>query len=125
MSRTAADHTPASGALALSLRLRKDERNLLGPGKIALLGAIESAGSISGAARTLGMSYRRAWLLVEALNAGFKSPLVAASHGGRQGGGAALTENGARVLALFRALERKAAKASLRERRELARLLSD
>ena len=71
----------------------------IGPGKMDLLAAIRAAGSISGAARHLGMSYRRAWLLVETMNQCFHQPLVGTVTGGRSGGGAKLTLDGERVLA--------------------------
>ncbi|MGH7079658.1 MAG: winged helix-turn-helix domain-containing protein [Acetobacteraceae bacterium] len=76
-----------------------------GPGKADLLAAIEEAGSIAAAGRRLGMSYKRAWSLVEALNAMFRRPLVDASKGGAHGGGAMLTPLGVRILAAYRALE--------------------
>jgi len=83
----------------------------LGPGKADLLEAIAATGSISAAGRKLKMSYRRAWLLVEELNGSFQSALVAADKGGAHGGGARLTELGARVLKHFRSMERKTHKA--------------
>ena len=83
----------------------------LGPGKADLLEAIAETGSISAASRRMKMSYRRAWLLVEELNGSFQTALVAADKGGAHGGGARLTELGARVLRHFRAMERKTHKA--------------
>lgn len=83
----------------------------LGPGKADLLEAISATGSISAAGRKLKMSYRRAWLLVEELNGSFQGALVAADKGGAHGGGARLTELGARVLHHFRNMERKTQKA--------------
>jgi molybdate transport system regulatory protein len=83
----------------------------LGPGKADLLEAIAETGSISAAGRRMKMSYRRAWLLVEELNGSFQTALVAADKGGAHGGGARLTELGARVLRHFRAMERKTQKA--------------
>ncbi len=115
--------TKAGDGLDLSIRLRQGARNVLGPGKLALLAAIAETGSISGAGRTLGMSYRRAWLLVEAMNQSFTVPLVAASHGGAHGGGAALTEEGRTVLERFRAIERKARAATRAEQRAIAKLM--
>ncbi|MGH6892600.1 MAG: winged helix-turn-helix domain-containing protein [Dongiaceae bacterium] len=82
-----------------------------GPGKADLLEAIAATGSISAAGRQLKMSYRRAWLLVEELNGSFQSALVAADQGGAHGGGARLTELGARVLRHFRNMERKTQRA--------------
>ena len=83
----------------------------LGPGKADLLEAIGRTGSIAAAGRAMGMSYRRAWLLVDTMNRCFRAPLVDASKGGPQGGGAPLTPLGADVLAAYRALERDAAAA--------------
>ncbi len=70
-----------------------------GPGKMALLQQIKATGSIAAAGRTLGMSYKRAWYLVEAMNGHFQQPLVVSSKGGRSGGGALLTPLGQSVLA--------------------------
>jgi molybdate transport system regulatory protein len=78
----------------------------VGPGKIALLEAIRSTGSLSQAARELGMSYRRAWLLMSSLNETFKTPVVKASTGGRGGGGATLTKFGEQLIESYRALAR-------------------
>lgn len=79
----------------------------VGPGKVALLEGIARTGSLSAAARELGMSYRRGWMLVNELNLGFESRLVELSVGGRTGGGARLTPLGERMLRRYRALERK------------------
>jgi len=87
------------------LRLDFDGDRRLGPGKVALLEAIEATGSISGAAKALGMSYRRAWMLLEATNALFTTPVADTAHGGRQGGGAALTTFGREVVMRYRSLE--------------------
>lgn len=83
----------------------------IGPGKADLLDAIARTGSISAGARTLGMSYRRAWLLVDTMNRCFREPVVAAAKGGSHGGGARITPFGADVLACYRALESQAAAA--------------
>lgn len=91
----------------------------IGPGRADLLEAIGRGGSISAAARALGMSYRRAWLLVDAVNRCFRRPLVERATGGRGGGGAQLTAHGVEVLRLYRTIERKAARSV---RAELARL---
>ena len=85
----------------LTVRLDFDEDRRLGPGKVALLEAIEATGSITGAARAMGMSYRRAWTLLEATNALFTSPVAETAHGGRQGGGASLTSFGREVVTEF------------------------
>lgn len=76
----------------------------LGPGKGELLDGIRDTGSISAAGRRMGMSYKRAWQLVETLNGYFKSPLVTAATGGKSGGGARLTALGEKVLAAYQAM---------------------
>ncbi|HUA76174.1 MAG TPA: LysR family transcriptional regulator [Acetobacteraceae bacterium] len=82
-----------------------------GPGKADLLEAIAETGSIAAAGRRLGMSYKRAWGLVEALNAMFRAPLVDAAKGGAGGGGAALTRLGEEILAAYRALVAESSRA--------------
>jgi molybdate transport system regulatory protein len=94
----------------------------MGPGKADLLEAIRDTGSISAAGRRLGMSYRRAWMLVDTMNRCFREPLVATGTGGPRGGGAVLTPFGLEALARFRALER-AARAALVA--DFAALLAD
>ena len=91
----------------LTIRLDFDEGRRLGAGKIALLEAIDRTGSISAAGRAHAMSYRRAWLLVDELNQLFAAPLVSARHGGAKGGGARLTDEGCRIVALYRGAEAK------------------
>ena len=73
----------------------------IGPGKAALLGAIGETGSIDGAGRRMGMSYRSAWVLVKTMNACFRGPLIEAAKGGMGGGGARLTAMGREVLAIL------------------------
>jgi molybdate transport system regulatory protein len=92
----------------LRLRLRSGEDIALGPGKVDLLEAIAATGSISAAARQLGMSYRRAWLLVETMNRSFPSPLVRAKTGGNSGGGAEVTKLGRDAAKIYRDLQRSA-----------------
>lgn len=91
----------------LKLRISYGEGLILGPGKIDLLEAIERTGSISAAGREMGMSYRRAWLLVDELNRMFERPFVVASTGGASGGGAALTDFGRDVAAAYRRAEER------------------
>ncbi|MEP7061904.1 MAG: ModE family transcriptional regulator [Betaproteobacteria bacterium] len=83
----------------------------IGPGKVALLEAIASTGSISAAARTLGMSYRRAWMLVDETNRCLAAPAVSTAAGGPRGGGTRLSAVGAEFVRRYRALERRAAAA--------------
>ena len=79
----------------------------IGPGKVALLEAIAESGSISAAARKLGMSYRRAWILVDETNRCLVEPAVQAIAGGKRGGGSALTATGIEFVRRYRALERR------------------
>lgn len=74
----------------------------IGPGKIGLLEGIERTGSLSAAARALGMSYRRAWLLLHSTNEGFSEPVVELSVGGKDGGGTRLTDFGRQLVADYR-----------------------
>ena len=83
----------------------------MGPGKAALISQIEVSGSISAAARDMGMSYRRAWQLVEAINASFTEPVVVTATGGKRGGGASVTAFGRELVAHFHAMEDKASAA--------------
>lgn len=99
---------PLQPPLRLTLRLDVGGRATLGPGKVRLLELIGETGSISAAGRAMGMSYRRAWALVESLNAAFTGPLVAARPGGAGGGGADLLPLGAEIVQLYRGLERQA-----------------
>ncbi|SUZ33468.1 Molybdenum-pterin-binding protein MopA [Roseibaca ekhonensis] len=78
---------------------------MLGPGKADLLERIGQTGSIAAAGRSMSMSYKRAWMLVETMNAAFREPLIESSRGGAKGGGARLTEAGAEVLSNYRKLE--------------------
>ncbi len=87
---------------------------VLGPGKVDLLESIGRTGSISAAGRELGMSYRRAWLLVDALNHMFPDTLVSAAPGGSRGGGAKLTDYGRGVAAAYRRVEARA-RSAMRE----------
>ncbi len=95
----------------------------LGPGKVDLLEAIRQTGSISAAARALGLSYRRAWNLVDTMNHCFQQPLVARAKGGKGGGGAQLTEAGQQTLNTYRTMEAKALKAIDPEWRSLQKSL--
>jgi molybdate transport system regulatory protein len=111
----------ADAGLFIRLDLTSGDR--IGPGKIALLEAIGATGSISAAARRLGMSYRRAWLLVEEINDALREPAVTAASGGRKGGGAVLTAVGAQVVARYRTIEGLARSSARREFRALSKLV--
>jgi len=105
------------------LRIVKGEDIAVGPGKIDLLEQIRDTGSITAAARALGMSYRRAWLLVDTMNRCFRRPVVEAAAGGERGGGTHLTALGEAVLRHYRAAEREAARSAAPAVRALTRLL--
>ena len=91
------------------LRILLGRSIAIGPGKADLLRLIESTGSISAAAREMGMSYRRAWTLVETMNTAFREPVVTAATGGKGGGGASVTDFGREALRRYRVMEEKAA----------------
>lgn len=93
-----------SDRVTLRLRLLFGDRLVFGPGKGELLARIAETGSIAAAGRAMGMSYKRAWALVEEMNAAFRAPLVASARGGAGGGGASLTDEGREVLAAYQAL---------------------
>lgn len=95
----------------LRLRIVFDDA-MLGPGKAELLERIGKTGSIAAAGRDMGMSYKRAWMLVEEMNRAFREPLVISTRGGPGGGGAQLTESGARVLELYHDIVAKAQNAA-------------
>ena len=110
---------PATAAPVPRLRIVLASGVAIGPGKVDLLEAIDAAGSIAAAGRRLSMSYKRAWTLVEELNAAFAGPVVERSAGGRAGGGAALTALGREVVLRYRRVEAAAARSA---RKEFARL---
>jgi molybdate transport system regulatory protein len=122
MSRSA-DRPPAPPGLRI--RLVFEDGAMIGPGKADLLELIRETGSIAAAGRRLGMSYKRAWLLVETLNATFAAPLIESRRGGPGFGGAALTEAGERALAHYRRLQAKASRAAAAEVAALRRMRAD
>jgi len=104
----------------LTLRVLGGSAAAMGPGKAELIEHIGRTGSISAAARGMGMSYRRAWQLVESLNRTFREPVVTTAIGGRRGGGARVTPYGARLAVRFRAMEHRAAVAIAADLRRFA-----
>jgi molybdate transport system regulatory protein len=108
----------------LTIRIDFDNGAQLGPGKVRLLELVGETGSIRKAAAGMKMSYRRAWLLLKALDETFGEPLVTTATGGKAGGGARLTPLGREVAKQYRALETAAAKAGARPVRALARRLA-
>lgn len=92
----------------IRLRIDFDGEHYIGHGRIELLELIGRHGSIAKAAQAMGMSYKRAWYLIDGFNAMFREPLIERQHGGKGGGSATLTEFGARVVSEYRAMEAKA-----------------
>ncbi len=95
----------AAPRLKVKAQLLLGEEIALGPGKAELLEWLQRTGSISAAAKGMGLSYRRAWLMVDTMNRSFKAPLVETAHGGANGGGARLTDAGHAAITAFRALQ--------------------
>jgi molybdate transport system regulatory protein len=113
----------AAPTLRPRLRITCGDDIALGPGKAELLQHLKETGSIAEAARRLGMSYMRAWTLLKTMERCFKQPLVRAGRGGRQGGGAALTETGLKALALYQQMEEECLRATRPAWLEMRRLL--
>ena len=124
-ARPAAD---ASAVIAPRMRLRLrvtcGEEIAVGPGKIDLLEAIRVQGSITMAAKSLGMSYRRAWLLVDEMNRLLRKPVTTSATGGAHGGGCVLTPDGEELVRLYRGIERRAAESCADEIRQLMRMVA-
>jgi molybdate transport system regulatory protein len=103
----------------LTLRVDFGSGRAIGPGKVRLLEAIEKTGSISQAGRALGMSYRRAWLLVDDMNNCFRDAVISAQPGGAHGGGATLTPFGHKLVERYRAIETEALDATRKHLHDL------
>jgi molybdate transport system regulatory protein len=114
---------PPHPLMEARFRLTDGRRFAFGPGQAALLDHLKQAGSIADAAKGMGMSYMRAWMLVKNMNRGFINPLVETVRGGRARGGAKLTATGGRVLQLYREIEAQSLQATRANQRKLARLL--
>jgi molybdate transport system regulatory protein len=113
-----------SSRVQFRLRIYRGEEIAIGPGKIELLEAIAEAGSISAAARQIGMSYRRAWVLIDELNRSLQSPAVVTAAGGAHGGGARITPVGEEVVKRYRAVENVARLAAAADITALSRLIA-
>ena len=105
--------------LRLRLHVHLGDEHSLGPGKVQLLETVRELGSITAAARSMGMAYRHAWDLIDDLERCFRRPVVETASGGRAGGGARLTPFGAEVIRRFRAMERAANAGMAKELRAL------
>ncbi|MDT9001068.1 LysR family transcriptional regulator [Paucibacter sp. APW11] len=115
---------PAPASFKFRIRVTAGEVIAIGPGKIALLEALAETRSITAAAKAQGMSYRRAWLLIDELNQALREPAVRSASGGAQGGGSELTEFGQQLIALYRAIEAQAQAACKTEIRQLLKMLA-
>ena len=111
-------------ALKLRMRVSVGELIAVGPGKNALLEALVQTQSITQAAKALGMSYRRAWMLVDELNRALEEPAVATAVGGTHGGGSVVTETGLQLIALYRGIESQAQKAAQADIKRLLALIA-
>ncbi|MDQ6639587.1 MAG: LysR family transcriptional regulator [Pseudomonadota bacterium] len=119
---TARKKPPADRPVArFRLRVTAGDAIFVGPGKISLLEAIREARSITAAAKSMGMSYRRAWILVDELNTSLASAAVASAIGGEHGGGSTLTALGHELVDVYRRIEATASRACAND---LARLLA-
>ncbi|HUH86570.1 MAG TPA: LysR family transcriptional regulator [Pusillimonas sp.] len=116
--------TKAQLDIQFRMRIYRDGAIAIGPGRIALLEAIDQTGSISAAARHLNMSYRRAWLLVNETNNSLKQPAVASSEGGASGGGSRLTEAGREIVQRYRKIEALAKHSAQEDLNALAALIA-
>jgi molybdate transport system regulatory protein len=108
----------------LRIRILLGDAVSLGPGKIELIDAIEKTGSISSAAKSMNMSYRRAWNLVDSINHDFTDQIVVTSSGGKGGGGAVVTDMGLKIIERYRQIETKALKGVMQDLEEFGHYLS-
>ncbi len=121
MSKTTRD--PTVPTVRLRTRITVGDHVAIGPGKVELLEAVAREGSISAAARSIGMSYRRAWLLLDELNRALREPATETAQGGERGGGARLTRCGEEVVRRYRHAEADAMRAGAPQMRRLLALL--
>lgn len=119
---TAAAESPQP-VVKFRMRVSVGDVIAVGPGKIALLEAIAQTRSITAAARSLEMSYRRAWMLVDQLNTTLKEPAVRSAIGGEHGGGSELTQVGIELISLYRRIEAQATVACVADLERLLELL--
>jgi molybdate transport system regulatory protein len=113
---------PKTFAFKVRIRIYAGDR-MLGPGKMELLAHIDATGTLAAAAKTMRMSYMRAWTLVQNLNSDPDRPMVEMYRGGLGGGGAKVSRFGKRILALYQSMERESTKAATPYRQKLAKLL--
>jgi molybdate transport system regulatory protein len=109
----------------LTIRIDLARDAAFGPGKARLLEMIDATGSIRGAAAATGMSYRRAWLLLQEIEAAIGGTAIETRTGGSKGGGASLTKRGRAILDCYRAIEKRAGAAASSELRALSRIVDE
>lgn len=112
-------------AVGLHLRITLGSDIAIGPGKAELLEGIRETGSIAAAGRRMKMSYKRAWTLIDSMNACFREPVVETSRGGHAHGGATLTATGEAVLASYQRMCRLAGEAIAGEMQALQGMATD
>ena len=122
-----ASKTKSKKPVSIQPRIRARRRSdiAIGPGKAELLALVGETGSIGEAARRMGLSYMRAWLLIQTMNQCFKQPLILTVRGGQRGGGAELTETGRKALALYQEMEEASLRAVECSWKQLRQLLRD
>jgi molybdate transport system regulatory protein len=121
-TRSAANRVPV---FRFRLRITAGKRIAIGPGKVALVEAIRATGSLTAAAKSLEMSYRRAWLLLDELNKSLEMPAVESAQGGEHGGGSRLTPVGEQLVEIYRRIEDNAAASNARDIKRLLAMLAD
>jgi molybdate transport system regulatory protein len=115
---------PAAPVARFRLRVTAGDVIFVGPGKVALLEAIRETRSITAAAKSMGMSYRRAWVLVDELNRSLAGAAVESAIGGEHGGGSALTKLGEELVTLYRRIETSAERAAAKDIQRLLGLIA-
>jgi len=113
---------PTPDTAKVTIHLQLPNGGSFTPEDLSLIDAIRIQRSIIGASRALGLSYRKCWLVVDALNRTFESPVVA-TYPGRRGGGAEITSFGERLVALYRSIERHAGNSAKKSLDELTQSL--
>ncbi len=121
---SSAGHAPGEASVRFRLRVTEGDAIAIGPGKIALLEAVGRTGSITAAAKSLDMSYRRAWLLLDELNRSLRVAAVDSTKGGAAHGGSELTDAGRELIALYRRIEQTAMHACHDDIRRMLRMLA-
>lgn len=114
----------AKPVVRFRMRITHGDNVAIGPGKIRLLEAIAETGSLTAAAKSIDMSYRRAWVLVNELNKSLKKPAVDSAKGGEHGGGSQVTAAGQQLIERYRAIETIAAATCRAEIQAITRMLA-